>query len=223
MSNTEFKWTVDLLAEFIRDYGDLDGVVADLMEQFKESKQPKPEWEIMSYRHKMTKEIAPKGSIGFCKAMYNNSHEIYSIKRLSDDQLFTIADKVTANAGCDLTILKFDHTGDNRIRVHTKEYGYWFLDDIKKVKKILFVTEDGVSICYNDKFFYVDKNYEIREYWADSVWTKGVDGIEFSKKEKAEEYILNNKPLLSLADLVNIGYTKTDLLVNKAKQKLNKS
>lgn len=39
----EFIWTADLLAEFIRDYGDCEGKAADLMEQFKESKQPKPE------------------------------------------------------------------------------------------------------------------------------------------------------------------------------------
>ena len=40
-NNTEFKWTPDLIAEFLRDYLEKNGTVAELMEQFKESKQPK--------------------------------------------------------------------------------------------------------------------------------------------------------------------------------------
>ncbi len=41
-THIEFKWTADLLAEFIRDYSDKEGIVEELMEQFIESKNKKP-------------------------------------------------------------------------------------------------------------------------------------------------------------------------------------
>lgn len=98
---SEFKWDNELIMEYARmvacEYRNsevwTDNYVAEeeIIKRFKASKQPKPEWEIVSgvsdktpYRQHLW--ITPDCAEHGCG--------IYSIKRLSDGVLFTIGDEI---------------------------------------------------------------------------------------------------------------------------------
>ena len=126
---------------------------------------------------------------------------IHSVKRLSDgkEEIFTIGDKT--NNG---TISKFE-IDSNGIRVFFEEKPKNYhvsLNTIKHAKTALFRTEDGVDVFNLDKVFYINE-------WSDdnvldvlaTTASKFTQNKYFSTKEKAEEYILMNKPCLSLNDI----------------------
>jgi hypothetical protein len=106
------------------------------------------------------------------------------------------------------------------------------LNDAIKLKQPLFTTEDGVDIFEDDIFWNVGTTYNLNDYQITNnkyelVFLK--DGSkQFSTKEKAEKYILMNKPCLSLQDLLDSNWSqgKGSLLfesfIKTAKQKLNK-
>lgn len=146
-----------------------------------------------------------------------NSHDwnIHSIKRLSDGEVFTIGDKVFSeyvnytinkigivNDKCMVSAL-YDTNNSNGSRLH------YNLNNLKKAKQPLFTTEDGVDIFKNiDKYYtpiyIVDKALNIR-YCEKDFSVKPSENVKyFFNKEKAEEYILMNKPVLSLKDVASI-------------------
>ena len=113
--------------------------------------------------------------------------DIYSVKRISDNKIFTIGDFYE-----DLIIEKMFMSVAGDILTTYKP----------KVKQPLFTTEDGVDI------FEGDYSYGVHNSKFDIVAIKHVNTvyvtdnfIEFSTKEKAEEYILMNKPCLSLKEI----------------------
>lgn len=132
------------------------------------------------------------------------------------EEIFTIGDKT--NNG---TISKFE-IDSNGVRVffEDKPKNYHVsLNNIKKVKQPLFTTEDGVDIFEGDKYYTVDSNFEIQSTFG------GEDEVDntWSSKEKAEEYILLNKPCLSYGDVQEYLKVKDcnkvlDLVQSKIKQ-----
>lgn len=139
--------------------------------------------------------------------------KIHSVKRLSDGEIFTIGDKVFSeyvnytinkisivNDKCMVSAL-YDINNPNGSRLH------YNLNNFKKAKQPLFTTEDGVDIFEGDKIYSIDKTKLIfkdidriiqSQYFERSSLYK-----YFSTKEKAEEYILLNKPCLSYNEVLN--------------------
>ena len=83
-------------------------------------------------------------------------------------------------------------------------------NDWEEIKPKLFITEDGIDIYVNDVCYGVNPLYysytgefqwRSKEYFGDG---KQVASKLFSTKEVAEEYILMNKPLLSINDIINL-------------------
>ena len=114
------------------------------------------------------------------------------------EEIFTIGDKT--NNG---TISKFE-IDSNGVRVFFEEKPKNYhvsLNSIKHSKQKLFTSEDGVDIFENNTSIYILDKFTIRhiKHKDFNVISKHVK--YFSKKEKAEEYILLNKPCLSLNDL----------------------
>jgi len=89
------------------------------------------------------------------------------------------------------------------MKVWSNEFGYWQLKDIEKVKEPipLFITSDKVSL-YNedDEYFRVYDDYSYGKFKVKNKPSYEVTAT-FSTKEAAEEYILMNKPCLSVMDL----------------------
>lgn len=140
--------------------------------------------------------------------------EIYSVKRLSDGEVFTIGDKINHNTIIE-TITKF--TIDNQmlggLEISTidgnKDKGSLSTSILKKYKIPLFTTEDGVDIYMGDRYYWVNiDEWYVDNFKASEGSGKNEKNIPFSTKEKAEEYILMNKPCLSLLNLFKKFYPK---------------
>lgn len=147
---------------------------------------------------------------GYIEALLKcDNARIHSVKR-NDGEIFTIGDKVFSeyvnytinkigivNDKCMVSAL-YDTNNPNGSRLH------YNLNNLKKAKQPLFTTEDGVDIfdgdysygVHNSKFDIVAIKHINTVYVTDNF-------IEFSTKEKAEEYILMNKPCLSINDIIN--------------------
>ncbi len=223
-NNTEFKWDDETVLEFVqftlKNSPLLQGRYTDL-EQFKESKQPKPEWEILSYLSSTHPDryVIDQTHLNWNHAVVTNM-DIHSVKRLSDGEVFTIGDKVMHknNEVLSDNIKRIILSNENRndlapffIMEHISFRCY--IDKISHHKEPLFVTEDGVSIhkdysgristVYEDFSF----NYDCTmEYILSERETPHTFTIKyFSSKEAAEEYIIDNKPLCSLKEIRSIG------------------
>ena len=97
---SEFKWTDELVKEYVKDvYRELSKwapwsdqhklAATTVFDRFKASKQPKPEWEILEVK-------GPSGAI-YVNVEWNEKYQgysIHSVKRLSDGEVFTVGDGV---------------------------------------------------------------------------------------------------------------------------------
>lgn len=144
-----------------------------------------------------------------------NGYTIQSVKRLSDGEVFTISDKVTLCFSENYFLTSIKITDQEKIYCNGKvdisnpicsQFGR-YLEDISKAKQPLFTTEDGVDIFEGGNCFPVTKDFKLQKTYCDAR----LDGrseyrLYFSTEQKAEEYILMNKPCLSLNDLYSTGY-----------------
>jgi hypothetical protein len=151
---------------------------------------------------------------------------IHSVKRLSDDEIFTVGDNIwrkewSIAAYPPISAIKINH--EDKIIIHTLHSVSYLPQIMKKVKKLLFTTEDGVEIFEGDEYFKLYK-YPLRLGGIETAFISSGKHFDlflyFSTKEKAEEYILMNKPCLSINDLLNIGLSFISL---KELKKLVKS
>lgn len=140
-----------------------------------------------------------------------DGNSIHSIKRLSDGEIFTIGDKVDGITFQNKKIVNIRNDIYNRL---TLDCGTLITQmmSVRKTKQPLFTTEDGVDIYEGNTYILVrkgtvSKNFCSFTYTAisnKSMWnSQQKNYLLFSTKEKAEEYILMNKPVLSLNDVQN--------------------
>jgi len=174
------------------------------------------DYEILSFINQ-NKSICKVNETNYLeKYVLSNLHvfSIHSVKR-SDGEIFTIGDNIEFNIHsykkAIAIITSFKLYGDKLCFLNNDLMYNASLDIIgNKIKQPLFTTEDGVDIFEGSTFTRVDikqwkiwaensegvtKNYDKKENWD----KRGI--LHFSTKEKAEEYILMNKPVLSLNDL----------------------
>jgi hypothetical protein len=138
--------------------------------------------------------------------MLNSSwYKIHSIKRLSDSQIFTVGDNTTTGV---IEAFEFDSNKNLYFKVSNLVGGFYNynLSLLKKIKKPLFTTEDGIDIYEGDTIHQIRlETFDYHSYiWGTINGKNGIpfDGFKmFSIKEKAEEYILENKPCLSIKDV----------------------
>lgn len=241
MDNKEFKWTDELASEFAYWYKNLPKPVCDPIIEFKKSKEVNKEYEILSfintggdifeltdgywYKQKgyplddcrwRTVEHTLKNAKG-C--------EIYSIKRLLDNEVFTVGDNIKSNNSFinKLGAITSFEIIDNEIGVCTNE-GMTKLKLISKAKEPLFTTEDGVPV-YEWMVYWKVRLYEglhtgkwevRKEICLSESKIYPCDFKYFSTKEKAEEWVIMNKPCLSLNDLLENWDADSKYRVNKS-------
>lgn len=152
-------------------------------------------------------------SDGYIQALLKCENNIHSIKRLSDGEIFTIGDKI--NFGSlrrekpDF-ISSFVINKSGAMYVYTNPATSEDLYYIRHEKPPLFKTEDCVDIHVNQYSYGVhistmeftgDYIWRYKEHFSNSSLSKDVK--YFSTEEKAKDYILMNKPVLSLNDVRN--------------------
>lgn len=156
----------------------------------------------------------------YIKALLNDRlTKIHSVKRLSDGEIFTIGDKVVnskaINKGNGVEIFDIILNIDNILLFGLKQTEIRQpITYLEKVKQPLFKTEDGVNIYLGDTFWFVK---DLTSWTIESVIAKNtfIAGAwkRFSTKEAAEEYILMNKPCLSINEMLNaINYGNKSIL-----------
>jgi len=160
-------------------------------------------------------------------------YEIYSVKRLSDGEIFTIGDtfKPINSIHHNCNILNDISIKDDNVIFNGYINGlkYW-----SKVKQPLFTTEDGVDIFEGDEWYWIptvkaDSNYVLHGPTKTINLDYDIRHIvkNFSTKEKAQKYIDLHKPKYSLNDIENclmstaITYFQHKVLEDNLKQ-LNK-
>lgn len=152
------------------------------------------------------------------------NYKIYSIKRLSDREIFTLGDFCEngiikefkqINKGCDLSAV-YDE-------------GHDYISDLKHKEKPLFITEDGVEIysnyipyvCHKKSLKIIYDGSDKNPYFLENF--KPVpEYVYFSCLEAMEHYILFHEKRLSLNDLLECWGSDasiSSILFQKFKQK----
>jgi len=138
--------------------------------------------------------------------------EINSVKRLSDNKIFTIGDRV--EGFCKGGIIKMivrSSTNKSQIQLFGNNFIASVLSSAIKLEPN-FVTEDNKNIYYKDIFYLVHKeNLSLEEHTSHRNEVKNPDYLYFKDKTNAEQHIVENKPSLSLAEVQNIPQTSINL------------
>jgi len=151
----------------------------------------------------------------------NDCEIIHSVKRLSDGCTFTIGDVVEEYGKIRTFLLQ-----NNKIFIN-ENFMKTSLSTLVKAQP-LFTTEDGVDIYEGDTnvdVYYCNKNgFKLLHCCKKEILpgTFSENNLYFKSKEKAEEYILFNKPCLSIKD-VNIAISEkwvSNILEKIVKNKL---
>jgi hypothetical protein len=142
-----------------------------------------------------------------------NKGVIYSVKRLSDGEVFTIGDTIIINykPNNKVAIVEISHSENRQIWINYRKRGLSYYERgschlasaTKLFKTHLFTTEDGVSVFENDKYYFISNGFQVVKSFAENLEFLS-SSKTFSTKEKADEYVLLNKPLLSLTDVKDL-------------------
>lgn len=156
-----------------------------------------------------------------------NNYHIHSVKRLSDGEIFTIGDKILGHILEEIFIAP---SNKNDIVLSCKDLrrALYLIEDkhLKIDSKLpLFKTEDGVDVYEDDSVYWVINNeytYQLTICKNHITVLKNNDVYKiFSTEEKAREYVLMNKPYLSINDVISIIDNSSKLridLIRKTKE-----
>lgn len=154
--------------------------------------------------------VYPTSTIRLSQALLNinsSNIKIFSIKRGKDGEVFTLGDKVRGRSQeCVIDEIWLNPKCQTQILFNHLDEGIG-LEDATKLKP-LFITEDGVDLYSGDILYSVSDTFS--EVARDTIsldspsyfWMQKVK--KFSTKEKAEEYLLMNKPCLSINEVLSV-------------------
>jgi hypothetical protein len=234
------KGTVGSDDKYPEQYGSLDNTMfftVKEIENYPEFWEKVKDYEILELSFKRSERPEIRSVIGYSKdyleALIKCENTIYSVKRLSDNVIFTVRDKVKQsnvqhNNTFTITRFEFDVNNEHLLVIGN---GGIKLHKIEHVKKPLFTTEDGVEIFEGDYYYSVLKEDLLYhgKFKAEAInggrFSNPESCIVFSTKEKAEEYIVMNKPCLSINEIGSIigrfnntVYVDLDLMNKKLKE-----
>lgn len=172
------------------------------------------DWEIVSYKSPYTNDIIEAKS---CESWDGSACSIYSVKR-SDGEVFSVGDEVYIENVNDkifgFKILKLEVMNSHSMMAFYNTSNSYNISVLKKVnKQPLFTTHDNVPIYSTTALWIVFKDFT---YKYGIVGVKGqVEVLQhvhvpennkyFSTEEAAKEYILMNKPCISMWDILSYG------------------
>lgn len=141
---------------------------------------------------------------------YEDKH-IYLVRRLSDGVEFKIGDRFedSSLSNSDMCIGRFEITpkGDMLLKsISGKAWCNILYASAPNKKRALFITEDGKEIFEGDGYFYVSKIDWIAVSVNADTGGFFVGLVRFSTQEAAEEYILMNKPCLSVKEIIDLAF-----------------
>jgi hypothetical protein len=177
------------------------------------------DYEILSFvDYKNVKEFYKKNiNGGFTNGLSNvrcdenylldNNYKIHSVKRKFDNVIFNIGDKISSDGvNQDAPISEF-RIHKNSLYVSGENIAWGVhLKDLEKVKQqpiLRFKAQDGKNIYEGDRFYTVTDNFEIvfSDAVGGQVLTPEIILRSYSTQGAAREYIIQNKPTLSLKEV----------------------
>jgi hypothetical protein len=185
-----------------------------------------PEWEILSYA---TKDNSKNITVIYRgRDKHDQYWDIHSVKRLSDGMVFTINDWVITKGRNHVRIQSITIDSQGFLELwYSKESRVTSYQDFATLEKRtpLFKTEDGVDVFKDEDYWYTNNEFigplRCNTYTLSAIYVK-----RFSTKESAENYVLLNRPLLSVQDILNLHNEPTshnqyeDRIKELAKSKL---
>jgi hypothetical protein len=169
------------------------------------------DYEILSFINK-EKEIFYKRSHGDFgkdgsvylfteKELIDYGYEIYSVKRICDDITFAIGNIIKGISGIGCVINEIKLSSDkNQIFFNPKSGNI----NLENAIKFVLETDDNKNIYMGDFYWTVTKsNLNLYKRTAGQE-NKTNDYNYYAHKENAEHYILMNKSVLSMQDVINI-------------------
>lgn len=176
-------------------------------------------YEILSYTYPAIKALATKRSnglfindedpskLGIYPEPLESHWRINSIKRLSDKEIFTLGDIIDGISHRNVKINSIESNPNcNQIMFNRLDEGIDLLN-ARKSQQPLFTADDGVDIYKGDTYCFVtvggSEPWKVKKHIAnwDSKATIPLGQVQFSNAEKAEEWVLWNKPCISLNDV----------------------
>ena len=136
-------------------------------------------------------------------------HTIYSVKRLSDSEIFTVGDYIKMQWCSKKGIIEsIYHNEHNQLsfKIKGSEAPLTSVFTEKhpiKLKQKLFTTEDGVEVSKGDIIYKVMKGSFCMTSEKYNGQKENSYCLYFANEESAKEYILLNNPCLSINDVVN--------------------
>lgn len=234
------KGTPNTEDKYPEKYGTLDNTrffEAEEIENYPEFWEKVKDYEIIELSFKRSERPEIRSVIGYSEeyleALIKCENTIHSVKRLSDNVIFTVGDKVKQssvkhNNTFIITGFEFDVNNKHLLAIGN---GGIKLHKIEHCKTSLFTTEDGVEIFKGDKYFYWNSDDKdcikaYSDYAEDKsnrkLWNKYKC---FSTEEATKEYIVINKPCLSINEIGSIigrfnktVYVDLDLMNKKLKE-----
>jgi hypothetical protein len=206
----------------------------DSLADFKASKQPKKEWEVVEVYCDGGDPVPAYLPAGWTKGwvaeqIKTSGLKIHSIRRLPDNTTWVIDEKVEVFE-MGYVIIKGFEIRDSQVYVITDD-GTYLLKDLRKLPATVLTTTDGKEMKEGDKVWIIDKD-EWRVLDAPQTVYASTNFAEhplFSTRQAAEDYLVNHRPVLSLNDVREVckhlySNSKDIVLANAAalvKQKLN--
>jgi hypothetical protein len=180
---------------------------------------PTKEYEILSFSGKIANygfTSSPRTEEWVNKQI-EEGYPIHSVRRLSDNVVFSVGDKIYdgwegEHSHFSGTVMGFEINTTIMLIKYGEGYKTMHIANAKKLppetppivkdKEALFTTEDGVKIYdYSKSLFAIikkDKSFYIHENF---IGANPSEHYYFSTKEAAEQYIIENKPCLSVLEL----------------------
>jgi hypothetical protein len=208
-------WNDEMVIEFtnwsLKHSPIYQGRYADI-EQFKKSKEVvKTEYKILSFIYNYKVVVAWQGEDNHCGLNYkqwvdgciNYNYPIHSVRRLSDGEVFTIGDNTDYGV-----INRFEIKGDKYATLFAAFNDSCIMQSIKSIEKVkpkvpLFQSTDMVDIFDQQSYYGVNDEFNILACCAHKTMIDfSYRNCSFSTRQKAEEWIIWNKPHLSLAEVM---------------------
>jgi hypothetical protein len=176
-------------------------------------------------KHKWDSDI---NSVSEQELLSNENYIIHSVKRLLDNEIFTIRDKIMITEN--ITRIKTIKLHHNNLYIYDNANQSSNLKHITKVN-FLFKTKDGFKIKKNDKYYALYSNFNYLHQIAINNYEYDNAHLRFAKENNLKEYILTNKICLSINDIKScINETSIDIdnehelnyqLIELVKKKIN--
>lgn len=142
-------------------------------------------------------------------------YNVNSIRRISDNIVFTIGDNVQIGWSKYKHIIRsisvdtrFPTNNEHSLSFCINTTVGYKLNELKKIKQPILVTEDGVDIYESDSYYSINEKYwrvEEPKYTSKLNYeTYHKKQKNFSNKDAAEQYILLHKPCLSIKEIAPI-------------------